>query len=123
MVAVKKSKKQSPPVLRTFRILYKGGQEDYVNAHSFIYQPRQGDIIKFYDADNNEASDLLLRAPEVASVIADTRMASAPPLLALQGQMKSLEVRIDALEKNLVDIVAQALDVVITKRGLQLSPE
>jgi hypothetical protein len=124
MGAVRKSSAQTePPVLQTFRILYKGGEQDHVRAHSFIYQPKQGDIIKFFDAEATEANDLLLRAPEVASVLAQSRMVEAPALIEVQNQVRNLEARMDALEKNLVDIVASALDVVLKKRGLQLSLE
>lgn len=120
MAAVKKLKTQKEPP-KTFRILYKGGQEDYVKACGFNYHPRQGDVIQFYDSNNVEAKDLLLRAPEVASVIADTRMVEAPPLLALQGRMSNLEDRMDSLEKSLVDIVMRAVNAAFEQRELKLS--
>jgi hypothetical protein len=122
MAAVNKTKNQKDAP-KTFRIRYKDGQEDYVGAHSFSYHPKQGDLIKFYDENAAEADDLLLRAPEVASVISESRMVDAPPLLALQNRMQNLEGRLDTLEKNLVNTVAHALDVVLKMRGLQLSPE
>jgi hypothetical protein len=127
MIAVKKSKTRKASQ-KTFRIRYKDGQEDHVSAYRFVYQPKQGDLIQFYDSEKRKAKDLLLRAPEVASVIESSRMLEAPPLLTLQGQMKNLEGRIDALEKSFVDIVDvvtravdTAVDTAFAKRELKLS--
>ena len=117
MAAVKKTgARNAPPIPQTFRILYKGGQEDYVGAHSFSYHPKQGDLIRFYDSDTNEAGDLLLRAPEVASVIAYSRMVEAPPLVELQSRFKNLEARMDALERNLVDVVMRAVNTAFAQQ-------
>jgi hypothetical protein len=124
MVAVKKSGAQNePPSRGTFPILYRSGAQDHVLAHSFAYQPKQGDIIKFFDSETDETGEIFLRAPEVASVIAYSRMVEGPLVFELQSQVKNLETRMDALEKNLVDIVASALDVVLKKRGVQLITE
>jgi hypothetical protein len=121
MVAVKKIQRRIKS--QVFRILYTNGDRDHVRATSFIYQPKQGDLITFFDSDTTEAKDILLRAPEVASVIAQSRIVEAPLVVELQGQMKNLEARLDTLENNLSETVMQALDIVLTKRGFRLSPE
>jgi hypothetical protein len=121
MAAVKKSNIRIDPQL--FRILYANGDRDHIHAAGFNYHPKAGDLIKFFDSDTAEIKDVLLRAPEVASVIAHSRIVEAPLVVELHSQVKNLEARMDALEKNLVNVVASALDIVLEKRGLQLSPE
>lgn len=119
MAAVRKSgARTEPPSLGTFRILYKSGERDHVRAHSFAYQPKQGDLIKFFDSDTAETGEILLRASEVASVIASSLMAEAPLVLEIQNQVKNLEARVDALENNLASIVRDAVNAAFAARGL-----
>lgn len=119
MAAVKKSgAPPEPPSLETFRILYKSGERDHVRAHSFSYQPKQGDLIKFFDSETTETDKILLRASEVASVIAEARTVEAPLVVEVQSQVKNLEARLSALENNLAAIVTSAVNAAFAQRGL-----
>jgi hypothetical protein len=119
MAAVKKSGSRiESPSLGTFLILYKSGERDHVRAHSFSYQPKQGDLIKFYDSDTAETDEILLRASEVASVIASSHIVEAPLVLEIHNQVKNLEARVGALENNLAAIVTRAVDAALERRGL-----
>lgn len=115
-VKVSSIKKKSP--LQTFHVRYKNGDSVAVQAFTFHYQPKQGDLIKFFKSDTAENKQVLLFASEVASVIAYSYLVEAPLAIELQSQVKNLEARVSAIENNLADIVTRAVNTAFAQRGI-----
>jgi hypothetical protein len=112
--------------MATFRILYRNGERDHVQAFTFRFQAKEADVIKFFKSENVENEEIFVRASEVASVVPYSPMAEAPIVSELQSQVSVLTSRVDALENNLANnltnivtqAVNQAVDAAFTKRGL-----
>lgn len=120
-MSVETSNSLTESPLETFRILYKGGQRDYVRAYTIRFEVKGADVIRFFNSPTEENEKLYLNAAEVASVIPHSSMVEAPLINDVQNQLSLLTERVDSIENNLAgiaDIVTHAVNAAFTQRGL-----
>ena len=87
------------PLLKTFRVHYRSGAQDFVRAHGYTYEP-QSDEILFFDYSNNQTVAVFPQASGIRSVIDLDYIPEAPAITELQSRIISLEARVEELEKS-----------------------
>ena len=120
-----KATKNNPPPLRLFYIYLRDGRTFPVKAATWTRLAQPDDEIKFFDDEGNEVDGVFLRAPETSAVAPESSMGTAPPIAALQNDVKVLASRVDALERNQTSLgemieraVASGIAAAFAQRGM-----
>lgn len=83
-----------PPLLKTYRIHYRSGVIDYVQASGYSYDPQNDQLV--FNVDNNPVATLP-QASGVRSVIDTSYLPEAPLIVELVERIEALEETIKGL--------------------------
>jgi hypothetical protein len=119
-----KAIKNKPP-LRVYKVYLRDGREFPVDAATWARQYQPEDEIKFFDDKGKAVEGVFVRAPDTSAVAPESSLSISPPIAVLQNDVKVLESRVDALERNqsgLREMIERAVESSIesafAKRGM-----